>query len=67
MYKDCIDTSWPAVSPRLPTNLASQVVLWQERARSRRLLQQLDNRMLRDVGLSRCDVDRECAKHFWQR
>jgi uncharacterized protein YjiS (DUF1127 family) len=45
----------------------SKVVQWQERARSRHLLQQLDDRMLRDVGLSRCDVDRECAKHFWQR
>jgi hypothetical protein len=30
------------------------------------LLLQLDDRMLRDVGLSRSDVDRECAKHFWQ-
>jgi uncharacterized protein YjiS (DUF1127 family) len=30
------------------------------------LLQQLDDRMLRDVGLSRSDADRECAKHFWQ-
>jgi uncharacterized protein YjiS (DUF1127 family) len=45
----------------------SKVVQWQERARSRHLLQQLDDRMLRDVGLSRSDVDRECAKHFWQR
>ncbi|MBV8935876.1 MAG: DUF1127 domain-containing protein [Alphaproteobacteria bacterium] len=35
-----------------------------ERARSRRLLRQLDDCMLRDVGLSRSDVDRECAKHF---
>jgi uncharacterized protein YjiS (DUF1127 family) len=31
------------------------------------LLRQLDDRMLRDVGLGCCDVDRECAKHFWQR
>jgi uncharacterized protein YjiS (DUF1127 family) len=51
----------------LLTNLLSQVVQWQERARSRHLLRQLDDRMLRDVGLSRCDVDRECTKHFWQR
>jgi uncharacterized protein YjiS (DUF1127 family) len=79
MHRDCIDTNWPipmpappnargsAASPRLLTNLVSQVVQWQERARSRHLLQQLDDRMLRDVGLSRSDVDRECAKHFWQR
>jgi uncharacterized protein YjiS (DUF1127 family) len=54
-------------SPRLPIRLLSQVAEWQERARSRYLLQQLDDRMLRDVGLSRSDVYRECAKHFWQR
>jgi uncharacterized protein YjiS (DUF1127 family) len=30
------------------------------------LLRQLDDRMLRDVGLSGSDVERECAKHFWQ-
>jgi uncharacterized protein YjiS (DUF1127 family) len=56
-----------AASPRSLTHLVSQVVQWQERVRSRHLLRQLDDRMLRDVGLSRCDVDRECAKHFWQR
>jgi uncharacterized protein YjiS (DUF1127 family) len=79
MARDCIDTNWPvpmparpnargsAASPRLLTNLVSKLVQWQERARSRHLLQQLDDRMLRDVGLGRCDVDRECAKHFWQR
>jgi uncharacterized protein YjiS (DUF1127 family) len=44
--------------------LASQFAQWRERGRS--LLQQLDDRMLRDVGLSRSDVDRECAKFFWQ-
>ena len=56
-----------AASPRLLINLVNQVVQWQERARSRHLLRQLDDRILRDVGLSRCDVDREGAKHFWQR
>jgi uncharacterized protein YjiS (DUF1127 family) len=30
------------------------------------LLLELDDRMLRDVGLNRSDVDRECTKHFWQ-
>jgi uncharacterized protein YjiS (DUF1127 family) len=50
----------------LVPNLLSQFLGWRERARSRHLLLQLDDRMLRDVGLSRSDVDRECAKHFWQ-
>jgi len=52
----------PRVLPRLLRPLRN----WRERARSRHLLRQLDDRMLRDVGLSRSDVDRECAKPFWQ-
>jgi len=47
--------------------LLGQLSEWRERARSRQLLQRLDERMLRDVGLSRADVARECAKNFWQR
>jgi uncharacterized protein YjiS (DUF1127 family) len=47
--------------------LLQQVAQWQERARGRYLLQQLDDRMLRDIGMSRSDVHRECAKYFWQR
>ena len=73
MERDCIDTSrWlpialrPNFSLRALTKLASQFAQWRERGRSRHLLQQLDDRMLRDVGLSRSDVDRECAKFFWQ-
>ena len=54
-------------SPQLLGKLRRQLAHWQERARSRYLLQQLDDRMLRDVGLSRADVDRESAKYFWQR
>lgn len=37
-----------------------------ERARQRRSLRELDDRLLRDVGLSRCDVAIECAKPFWR-
>ena len=70
-HRDCIDTSWRFPAYRLPsilgpTALLSRFLAWRERARSRHLLLQLDDRMLRDVGLSRSDVDREYAKHFWQ-
>jgi uncharacterized protein YjiS (DUF1127 family) len=77
-HRDYIDTSWrfpgyrlrnvrgPAAARRLLPNLLSRFLAWRERARSRDLLLRLDDRMLRDVGLSRSDVDRECAKHFWQ-
>jgi uncharacterized protein YjiS (DUF1127 family) len=46
--------------------LLARLVEWRERARSRDLLRQLDDRMLRDAGLTRSDVTRECAKQFWQ-
>ena len=54
-----------AASPRFLEKLLRQVTEWRKRMRSRYLLSQLDDRMLNDVGLTRCDVDRECAKYFW--
>jgi uncharacterized protein YjiS (DUF1127 family) len=57
----------PTASGRPMGKLMGYFAEWRARARSRHLLQQLDDRMLRDVGLSRADVARECAKNFWQR
>jgi uncharacterized protein YjiS (DUF1127 family) len=42
------------------------VLSWQERARQRRTLASLDDRLLRDIGIGRADVDRELRKQFWQ-
>jgi Domain of unknown function (DUF1127). len=39
---------------------------WGARSRERRLLLELDDRMLRDIGLSRTDVLREQMKPFWR-
>ncbi len=39
---------------------------WQERAAQRRRLEGMSDRMLRDIGLSRADVARECVKPFWR-
>jgi uncharacterized protein YjiS (DUF1127 family) len=46
--------------------LIERILTWQERARQRRALESLDDRMLKDIGLSRADVMRECDKPFWQ-
>ncbi len=43
------------------------LMAWHERARQRRHLAQLDDRMLKDIGLSRVDVARETAKAFWEK
>jgi uncharacterized protein YjiS (DUF1127 family) len=39
---------------------------WRERSRQREALLRLDDRMLRDIGLSRADVDCEASKPFWR-
>jgi uncharacterized protein YjiS (DUF1127 family) len=42
------------------------VALWQDRRRQRSALLRLDNRLLRDIGLSLADVEREISKPFWR-
>lgn len=39
---------------------------WIERVRQRNALYELDDRMLRDIGISRADVSHEIDKSFWQ-
>jgi uncharacterized protein YjiS (DUF1127 family) len=45
---------------------ADQLVMWHERARQRRQLRSLSERMLRDIGLTRGDVMAESSKPFWR-
>ena len=46
--------------------LLDLLLLWQGRATQRYHLAQLDDAMLKDIGLSRADADREAAKPFWR-
>ena len=39
---------------------------WQQRSRERVELRRLDDRMLRDIGVTRGDVWREINKPFWR-
>jgi uncharacterized protein YjiS (DUF1127 family) len=39
---------------------------WGERARQRREFRELPDYLLRDIGLSRCDAEREARKPFWR-
>jgi uncharacterized protein YjiS (DUF1127 family) len=39
---------------------------WHRRLKDRIALQSLDDHMLRDIGLSRADIEREATKPFWK-
>jgi uncharacterized protein YjiS (DUF1127 family) len=40
--------------------------LWAKRVRERDELARLDHRMLRDIGITPTDIDREYRKPFWR-
>ena len=42
------------------------LAMWIERARQRQSLAGLDDRSLRDIGITRADAARECEKPFWR-
>jgi uncharacterized protein YjiS (DUF1127 family) len=59
-----------ALHPKLPAGLSATIRNWLARRRRRRsltALSELDDHLLRDIGLSRQEAVRECAKWFWQR
>jgi uncharacterized protein YjiS (DUF1127 family) len=64
------DVSTASTLPRAHSHLLRRLFrpLWQglERARTRRLLAQLDQRDLADLGLSHADRLRELEKPFWR-
>lgn len=43
-----------------------KVLLWQYRAQERHHLARLDERMMKDMGISAADVEHEVSKPFWK-
>jgi uncharacterized protein YjiS (DUF1127 family) len=39
---------------------------WRARSQQRQALLRLDDRLLRDIGLTRADVEGEASKRFWR-
>lgn len=62
--------AWQGFPPRsrlrrVLTRMAGHCGLWITRIRTRQALAELDDRLLRDVGLTRYDAAHETNKPFW--
>lgn len=45
--------------------LGAKIERWDQLLCQRRQLREMDDHMLKDIGLSRADVDRITGHHFW--
>ena len=55
---------------RVPSNLSKSfdvLLVWLQRRRERRQLAGLSDHVLKDIGVTRADVDGETRKTFWRR
>ncbi|MBX6369133.1 MAG: DUF1127 domain-containing protein [Rhodospirillales bacterium] len=50
----------------LPLRAVATLLRWHERSRQRAMLARLDEHLLRDIGLSRAEVEEELRKPFWR-
>ncbi len=50
----------------LPVRILDRLLLWQARAFQRQALASLDDHLLKDIGVSRSEADREAGKPFWR-
>jgi uncharacterized protein YjiS (DUF1127 family) len=51
---------------RIASAALARLVDWQERAEQRHHLAAMDERMLKDIGVSHADALRESEKPFWR-
>jgi uncharacterized protein YjiS (DUF1127 family) len=54
---------WPLYCGSLFDRLGT----WRHRARERRMLGAFDDHMLKDIGLSRADIESEVSRPFWRK
>ena len=55
---------WPAIRPWAAAAL-DRLLGWHELARQGRALLALNDRMLKDIGITRADAEREASRPFW--
>ncbi len=61
-HRQSLFARWRAAAVTAPDIL----LLWADRAASRRALMRLDDRQLGDIGVNRFDAVREARKPFWR-
>ncbi len=52
--------------PKRLARVRNAFLTWLGRARDRRALAALDDRTLRDIGLTRCEIEAEIARWRWR-
>jgi len=59
---------WPMSRPSADSliHCFETLIAWQDRARMRHRLRGLDDFQLKDIGLTRADVEREASRPFWR-
>jgi uncharacterized protein YjiS (DUF1127 family) len=60
------DAGFVQARPSVLVGLSDRLLGWIDRARSRRSLSLMDDRMLRDIGVDRGTVAQELQKPFWR-
>ncbi len=67
-YHDTLDLTVkrPIGVEMLLHSLRITLKTWRQRAIQRRQLAELPDHLLKDIGLDRHDVKKECRKAFWQ-
>lgn len=63
-----IESFFGVIDSKLPADRVSfraRLAMWRERMSSRKALKELDDRMLRDIGITARDARIESARPFW--
>jgi uncharacterized protein YjiS (DUF1127 family) len=60
------NTTAPRLRRWSTSEFVDMLLQFHERARERRALMALDDRLLKDIAVSRADAEREANKPFWR-